>query len=215
MGGDSSFLACENNTIPTVMVTLAAAVTNPSSVTAAANISIPTLVISGSEDCVAKPSDHQIPMYNALASSCKIYISIKDGGHCYFANYNFNCTFGEETCDPGGPPLSRENQQAATMNFVKPYFDFFLKGNVSSWNSFVDSLNTSTRITFIKDCNINPSALSNDYTNPGVVTFPNPVSQLLYYQTSALPGKANIQIFNTTQMKVYDSEIFIRNEAQT
>lgn len=179
MGGGSSFLACAGNTVPTVMVTFAAANTTPSSIHAAKSITIPSLVISGELDCVAPPAAHQLPMYDSLASDCKIYISIKDGGHCYFANYNFLCTTGEESCNPGGVPLSRAEQQATTMNFVKPYLDYFLKGNVSSWNSFVDSLNNSSKITFIKNCEINPGNVPEKTSQAKISIYPSPASDKL------------------------------------
>lgn len=179
MGGGSSFLACAGNSVPDAMITFAAANTNPSSITAAASVNIPTLVFSGEEDCVAPPADHQIPMYNALASNCKVYISIKEGGHCYFANYNFNCTFGEETCYPGGIPLDRSEQQATTMNFVIPYLDYFLKGNIASWNKFVDSLNTSSKITKINNCPINPATVETHKNTNFFAVYPNPAREIV------------------------------------
>jgi dienelactone hydrolase len=89
MGGGASFLACENNSEPTTMVTFAAANTNPSSIQAAANVHIPTLLFAGEFDCVTPPVQHQYPMYEATASQQKIIIDIYGGGHCYFADYNF------------------------------------------------------------------------------------------------------------------------------
>ena len=207
MGGGSSFLACGNNTVPTVMVTFAAAVTDPSSVTAAANVTIPTLVISGGDDCVAPPNDHQIPMYNALASSCKTYISIANGGHCFFANYNFACTLGEESCNPGGVSLTRDQQQATTMSIVIPYLDYFLNGNVASWYSFVDSLNNSSTITFIKNCDIDPAAID-QFDNPytGMSLYPNPASDML---TVSFNSKqyAVIEITDITGKKLTSCEV--------
>ncbi|HOY32605.1 MAG TPA: T9SS type A sorting domain-containing protein [Bacteroidales bacterium] len=183
MGGGASFLACENNTVPTVMVTYAAANTNPPSIAAAANVSIPALVFAGSDDCVAPPSNHQLLMYNALGSQCKTYISINDGGHCYFANYNLLCTLGEESCSPGGVPLSRSEQQAVTMDFVIPYLDFFLKGNTTSWYTFVDKLDTSGQITYQKSCNINPTTVSEPSISKVSVYYNPAVEQLVVFRS--------------------------------
>ncbi len=97
MGGGSSFLAANYNSSVTTMVTFAAANTNPSSVTASQQITIPNLVIAGQNDCVAPPIDHQNDMYDSLLSNYKTEITILGGGHCYFANSNFNCSFGEGT----------------------------------------------------------------------------------------------------------------------
>lgn len=205
MGGGSSFLACENNTTPTVMVTFAAAVTTPSSVTAAANVTIPCLVISGSEDCTAPPADHQVPMYNALASDCKVYFSIINGGHCYFANYNFNCTLGESFCLPV-VPIDRTVQQTIAMNFVIPYFDYFLKGNVASWTSFVDSLNNSSNITFVKNCDINPANVDAESISINMSVFPNPASDMLNIAFSE-PQDAIIELTDITGRKLITKEV--------
>lgn len=206
MGGGSSFLACAGNAIPTVMVTYAAANTTPSSIHAAQSITIPSLVISGESDCVAPPATHQLPMYDSLAGNCKIYISIKDGGHCYFANYNFLCTTGEESCNPGGVPLSRAEQQATTMNFVKPYLDYFLKGNVSSWNSFVDSLTNSSKITFIKNCEINPGNISEETSQTKISIYPSPASDRLTISCSK-HGNISAVFFDITGKYLFSKEV--------
>jgi pimeloyl-ACP methyl ester carboxylesterase len=193
MGGGSSFLACENNTVPTCMVTFAAAETDPSSTTAAANVTIPTLVMAGDEDCVAPPADNQIPMYNALASSCKVYISILDGCHCYFADYNFNCIFGEQTCNTT-PDLDRPLQQDATLDFVELYLDFYLKGNAAAWNTFNDSLVISPRITHQISC---PTTGVNEIENNTVSVWPNPINNEINISFNA-DGAYSIEIADIT-----------------
>jgi dienelactone hydrolase len=149
MGGGSSFLGCQNNTLPTCMVTFAAATTNPSSITAAKQVTIPALVISGSADCVAAPSTDQIPMYDSLASNCKVFLSITGGGHCYFGDNNTICNMGELTCSH---PLTRAAQHDVVLDFVELYLDFYLKNNSASWNIFNDSLAASPRITWQESC---------------------------------------------------------------
>jgi len=206
MGGGSSFLACAGNTIPDAMITFAAAVTTPSSVTAAATVTIPTLVISGSEDCTAPPASHQVLMYNALASPCKVYISINGGCHCYFANYNLYCTLGESFCLPV-PPLSRAGQQTTTMNFVKPYLDFFLKGNTASWYSFVDSLGLSSNITYINNCPINPTVMNELSQQTIFGIYPNPANDIL---NVSLPGEikdVTVQITDLSGRILFSKEI--------
>lgn len=173
MGGGSSFLACANNNVPTCMVTFAAANTNtPTSISVADQVTIPALVISGADDCVAAPTTHQTPMYDSLASACKVFLSVKDGCHCYFADYNFNCAFGEGTCNPV-PTLARTDQQDVTLDFVKIYLDYYLKGNASSWNTFNDSLNLSPRVTHLISC---PTVGIDELKNASVSVWPNPVS---------------------------------------
>lgn len=151
MGGGSAFLAAANNTSITTIATLAAAETNPSAIAAAANITVPALVISGEADCVTPPADNQIPMYNALASACKTFISIKQGSHCYFAEYSFNCTFGESTCNPV-PALPRDAQLDVTNDMLLLWFNHWLKGSCQAWEDLQDSLAVSQRITSQQSC---------------------------------------------------------------
>jgi dienelactone hydrolase len=153
MGGGASFLACENFSGVSTMVTFAAAETNPSAIQAAQHISVPALVFSGSNDCVTPPPNHQLPMYNNLASGCKTFISITGGGHCFFADYNFNCAFGEATCSPS-PTISRAQQHAIILNHLVPYFDYMLNGNTASWITFNNLLNNPSGITSSQECNI-------------------------------------------------------------
>ena len=148
MGGGSTFLAAENNSSITTMISFAAAETTPSSISAATNVSIPALIFSGGEDCVAPPIENQIPMYDSLASESKTYISILGGGHCYFANANFSCTLGESFCLPI-VPITREEQQDVTFDFMTLWLDYYLKNDQDSFSSFNDSLVQSSRINYM------------------------------------------------------------------
>jgi pimeloyl-ACP methyl ester carboxylesterase len=176
MGGGASFLGCKNNTAPTTMVTWAAAETVPSAIKAARGITIPALVFAADLDCVTPPAVNQIPMYDSLAGDCKVYINIKGGGHCYFADANFLCSLGEFGCP--GFTISRDQQHATTLDFTKLYLDYYLKKLGNAWNVFNDSLNSSPRITFLKSCtttDITPA----EKTFPWQV-FPNPSADFTF-----------------------------------
>lgn len=146
MGGGSSFLAAAGNSSITTMITLAAANTNPSSVSAAQQVSVPSLVIAGEFDCVAPPAQHQQIMYDSLSAACKAYVQISGGGHCYFAESNFNCSFGEGTCTPN-PTITRLQQQDATQDMALLWLNYYLKDVCTDWTNFNDSLANSPRIT--------------------------------------------------------------------
>ncbi len=151
MGGGATFLANQYTTGLNCMFTFAAAETNPSAVSAAANIQTPNLVISGSLDCVAPPADHQIPMYNALPNTCKTLISITGGYHCQFNNSNFNCSFGEGTCSPGGG-ISRADQLNKVRSILIPYLNYYLKGNCAAYLQFNSLMTTSNWLTYQNTC---------------------------------------------------------------
>ncbi|MCB0517097.1 MAG: alpha/beta hydrolase [Chitinophagales bacterium] len=138
MGGGAAFLAAAANTTLTCMFTFAAAETNPSAIAAAANINIPNLVISGTEDCVAPTNTHQIPMYNATASSCKVYYEIEGASHCQFTNGNAtNCYLGEGfSCFGWGPFISLSEQHSMVNNAILPWLRFWLKNECVQWSAF-------------------------------------------------------------------------------
>lgn len=128
MGGGSSVLAAAAEPgFPDAVVGLSAAETNPSAVAAAAQVTSPFLMLAGEKDMVTPPSQHQLPIYNALASSCKVYAEIKGGIHCYYAQPDLACDFGETTSG-SQPGISRAQQQQATYDIVLPFFEWHLKG---------------------------------------------------------------------------------------
>jgi pimeloyl-ACP methyl ester carboxylesterase len=145
MGGGAAILVASNtlNTshIQTV-VGLAPAETNPSAITVAPNVGVPTLIFSGTADGVTPPADHHIPIYQGLNSICKAYISITGGAHCYFANTNFNCDFGESTTSTN-ISITREEQQTATFNILDPWLDFKLKGICQSYQLFFQAMQST------------------------------------------------------------------------
>ncbi|MFM1875089.1 MAG: hypothetical protein RL266_826 [Bacteroidota bacterium] len=140
MGGGSSFLAASGFSGVDCVVGLAPAETNPSAVSAAANVSAPTLILSGSSDGVTPPADHHIPIYNGVGSNCKYFVSIQNGSHCRFASSPGLCTLGEII--PGS--LSAADQQAVSYAVCHPWFRYFLKDDCSAWNDFETALATES-----------------------------------------------------------------------
>lgn len=159
MGGGASFLAADslcvngNNNLKTLVgLAPAESTTNGvSSIASASQITVPSIVLSGVQDGVTPPEDHHIPMYEALNSDCKSLIDIIGGAHCYFAEPNFNCDFGESTSS-GGISISRTEQHEVTYDFVNLWLDYTLKYDCGSFPIFNDSLNNSTRVTFEQVC---------------------------------------------------------------
>jgi len=195
MGGGCSFLSAQNNTNITTMVSFAAANTNPSSITASQQISVPTLLFSGVNDCVTPPSQHQDIMFDSTSAAYKTQINIIGGGHCFFANSNFNCTFGEASCTPS-PTITREEQQLATNDFLKIWLAYFLKDDCPKAQVFQDSLATSTRITYRQNQAISCATAINDYQllNPTSV-YPNPFSHSISIEIPKEPIH-NVDIYN-------------------
>lgn len=149
MGGGATILGASSFAGVDCIVGLAPAETNPSAISAASGVTAPALILAGEDDSVTPPNDHHIPIYNALGSSCKTYVTIANGSHCYFANYNFNCAFGEMI--PGS--LSREDQLDLSYALILPFFEYFLKDSCDEWNTFQSELATQSNVeSFSNDC---------------------------------------------------------------
>ena len=200
MGGGASMLAAASDTIVKAVANFAAANTTPSAISAATDITVPALLFSGSGDCVTPPSQHQEPMYDSLASSCKTWINITGGGHCYFANDNFLCTFGENSCGPN-LTITREEQHDVTFDFLLAWLDHFLKGEEQAWEVFTDSLASSNRIAYEQDCEL--TGIRGENTgNSGLKVYPVPFKD--YFNIEGNIEISHLEIFDLSGRMVLE-----------
>lgn len=151
MGGGAAFLGAAGNTGIRTLIGLAPAETDPSAVAAAASVTVPTLVFAGSEDCVTPIPQHQGPMYDALNAPCKAFVNITGGGHCYFGDASFTCTFGELTCGPD-LTVSRGEQQDVVTDVMDLWLQLHLRDDPAALGPLLDSLAGSTRYTAETTC---------------------------------------------------------------
>ena len=202
MGGGASFLAAANNPNIETVIGLAPAETNPSAIAAAANVSVPALVFSGSSDGVTPPEDHHIPIYQGLTSSCKSFVSITGGAHCYYANANFNCDFGESTSSQN-VSITRTEQQTAMYSVLDPWLDFKLKGICDAYGAFLLAIQSSpgtineTSCPSLQTVSISANGILLNATASG-----NPVSYQWYLDGNAING-ATSSTYEATQEGVY------------
>lgn len=171
MGGGASFLGAAGNASITTVVNLAAAETNPSAVSACADVLVPTLMFAGSNDCVTPIADHTAPMFEALTVPCRAFINVTGGGHCYFAQSNFNCNLGELTCSPA-PAISRAQQHAVVNDFATLWLDHFLKGDADALAAFVDSTSGTTRAACTLNCLLSTDLA--EEASGAALAWPNP-----------------------------------------
>ncbi|MFN9776284.1 MAG: hypothetical protein ACK54V_00315 [Candidatus Kapaibacterium sp.] len=97
------------------VIAMAPAETNPSSTAAAASVTAPTLILAGSQDCVTPLQSMVQPIYNAVASACKVLAVLPGASHCQFADTSFVCSLGEFNCRA---TVSRVAQQSLTHRYV-------------------------------------------------------------------------------------------------
>jgi dienelactone hydrolase len=208
MGGGASFLAAENNSNIHALINFAAAETTPSAISAASGITVPSLIFSGDDDCVAPSINHQNIMYDSLNSNCKTQVKIINGGHCYFADENPTCSFGEFFCN-GSLNITRAEQQEVTSDFLNLWLDYSLKGNQNALMVFNDSLEISTRINYLQQCNT--VGISNFNKPFEIDIFPNPVIEKLNLVIPIEHTDGILIICNSLGQQVYQSLILNTN----
>jgi pimeloyl-ACP methyl ester carboxylesterase len=195
MGGGSAFLSVQYNSSITALATLAAAVTNPSSVNAASGIQIPSLTISGANDCIAPTADHQTPMYNALVSSCKTYINLLGASHCQFAGTSFTCSFGEATCLPASA-ITSEVQHNLTLQLLLPWLANYLKNDCDAGNSFQEFITNNSAFTFEQNCTLSCNQAGMNQIQNEFSISPNPVQNQARLLAKKYLNDAEIRVVN-------------------
>lgn len=196
MGGGATMLAAANNANIVGIVGLAPAETDPAATLAAPNVIVPALIFSGTADGVTPAAEHHTPIYNGLASSCKNFINITGGGHCYYAQTNFNCDFGESTSSPN-ISIDRAQQQLLTYTILDPWLDYILNDNCEAYTSFQTALSSTTGTTGVTTC---PSVAAVSITANGAVLTASTtgVSYQWYYNNTPI-NNATSQSFTATQ----------------
>jgi pimeloyl-ACP methyl ester carboxylesterase len=218
MGGGAAFLAVQYDSTITAIATLAAAETSPSAIAAAVNIRIPALVLSAGNDCVTPPADHQIPMYDSLASDCKTFVSITGGSHCRFAGTSFTCSFGEGTCSPS-PTITAATQQTITAELLLPWLDFYLKSDCAGASQFQDLIAAGAGITSQQNCGLVCVGLQeNNRDNQQYNIFPNPFERATTIRFSQNLTDASLIIYDSfgrnivQKNNIYGQELILERE---
>lgn len=211
MGAGSSFLGAASNTSITCLFNFAAATTNPSSINSASLVTVPTLMISGARDCVADTTV-QNGHYNALNTSTKFHVILKQLTHCDFGNgSNFNCTFGQGTSGCGNQ-VSNSLAFPRYMNYLQNFLDNQLKSDCAAGQRFMDSVNTNSSLrSGVKKLGsiVCITTGLKGYTQTiNANVFPNPASNEI---TIKISGESNepikIQIFDISGRVVLEQTI--------
>lgn len=192
MGGGAATVAASLTEVET-LVTFAPALLRFDTLTPASNVTAESIVFSGSSDGVTPPDEHHIPIYENLGSECKYFINIKGGAHCYYARSNFFCDFGENSSS-SGIQISRAQQQAITFQFLNPWLDYKLKGDLAAQQTFLSDLGSSGDITSENNCR--NAALANESTEIKISAFPNPSNDMLSFKTSDNQKLDKVELYN-------------------
>lgn len=185
MGGGAAVLAASEYSEINTLVTLAAAETDPSAITAASSVNIPSLTFAGDVDCVTPPAEHQEPIYDNL-SDCKGYVLIEEGTHCQFANSNPLCEFGEFSCPSSG--LSETEQHAVVLEVLTPWLEAYLKFSMEAWSEVESLEGDQVNYNLNLDCMNAPTLSAQKNQEDLIAVFPNPAKDILNLSTPVANG---------------------------
>jgi dienelactone hydrolase len=203
MGGGATILAASTNTSIKAVVGLAPAETDPSAIAAASNVTVPAIIFSGGQDGVTPPDEHHIPIYDGLSSTCKTFINVVGGAHCYFANTNFNCDFGEITASTG-ISITRAEQQTRTYSILDSWLAYQLKNDNAAWTTFQTSLNASPS-TLITETTCSFAGLA-EGSNAEIILSPNPTNSIIRFLNESNEN-IEITILNTSGQLLAKMEV--------
>jgi predicted dienelactone hydrolase len=203
MGGGATILGASVNTSIKAVVGLAPAESDPSAIAAASNVTVPAIIFSGGQDGVTPPDEHHIPIYDDLSSACKTFVNIVGGAHCYFANTNFNCDFGEGTSS-SGISITRAEQQTRTFGILDYWLAYQLMNDNSAWTTFQTSLSASPT-TLITETTCSFAGLDEEETEQ-LVFSPNPTNSIISFVNTS-NEKKEISIFNASGQILTTKEV--------
>lgn len=186
MGGGASFLGAQFVNGLSAIANFAPAETNPSAVSAAAAIGVPSLILAGEKDCVTPPANNQIPMYNALASSCKTLVQFLGGTHCQFANTNVLCNLGEASCIPSGT-IGQSLQHTLIDRYLIPWLNTTLKNDCAAGITFDSLLNNDPAIMMNNACTYCSNTTGISTISKVISAGPNPFTDSIVIRTK--PGE--------------------------
>jgi len=148
MGGGASFIAAAGSIDADAIVTLTPYEIRPSAIASATRVRVPTLIFSGTADCITPPEKNHLPMYEKSAAEDKTYISIINGSHCGMGALR-KCFTAERLAGCKGG-LGTEEQTAILSRYIIPWLDFFLKGEKEKGAVFNRTLASDTAVTWLR-----------------------------------------------------------------
>jgi len=120
----------------------------PSAIEAAGRVRVPTLIFSGTSDCITSPEKNHMPMYGQSAAADKTFISIINGSHCGMGD-NRKCFTAERLagCKNG---LDTEVQTVILERYLIPWLNCILKGDREEGLIFNCTLATDHAVAWLR-----------------------------------------------------------------
>jgi dienelactone hydrolase len=201
VGGGCSFLAGSLDSSVKAISSLAAAITNPSSINAIQQIHRPVQLLSGQRDSIASYWSHQLPHYNA-ANPFKQIINVKGGNHSYF-----HLLPALDDLVDNSATITRNEQQRLTRRYITAFFNLFLKNDTAYKSYLYGNIAQSDTSVIIQYQLPLTTGLRQIEAIPGEFklehNYPNPFNPLTNIEFSVINSDlARIEIFDFAGRKV-------------
>lgn len=151
MGAGASFWAATYSNRFETIVALAPAEFAPRPSTAAAEIDLPVLFITGTMDGVTSRTGHILPIYTALDVPCKQLVSIIGGSHCGFSNPNWLCDMGENILAPA-TFIDYKEQHQITYDYMIPWLNYYLDNDCKTMVNLNSFGMEDERVEYLNEC---------------------------------------------------------------
>lgn len=180
MGGGCSFLAAASaNPVVYSIFNFAAAETIPSAKQAAALVNLPTLIFSGSSDCIVPPAT-QKDIYTAIPYPCKTYINLTGGLHCHFSNNDGRCSLGQIGSGCNSSAVNAQVIFQKTSSLFIPFLNLYLNEECTSSELFNEGYALLTGAVKERTCTSDPkgcvvTGFESTPENKNYSVYPNPV----------------------------------------
>lgn len=148
LGGGAVFHAAADNPHVDAVIALTPYDARPSALAAAGSVGCPTLIFSGTSDCITPPEKHHLPLYERSSADDKTYISIINGSHCGMGALR-KCFTAEKLAGCAGG-LGTEEQTAILARYIIPWLDCFLKGEREQGAVFNQTLASDDEVTWLR-----------------------------------------------------------------
>ena len=152
MGGSCSILAAAWSKRFKALVALAPPEWEPSPAAAAAQLDIPTLIITGGSDGVTTLQEHVLPIYQSVGSDCKKLMVIHGGTHCGFSSHFWLCEMGETILASVKEPIPRKEQHDVVKKYAMYWMRAHLLSDCEAMPAMHNKALADDRIVYTNEC---------------------------------------------------------------
>lgn len=152
LGASAAVQAVQYHPNVTTLITLAANEATPSTIAAASQVTVPSVVVVGGNDCISPLGTVQEAIFNNLASDCKTLMNFTTESRCVFAQNDGACVALDNPCAATITyPYQLINLESTWM--LVSFMRFYMKSNAPALDKFEWKLKSKKKdFLYIMSC---------------------------------------------------------------